>query len=117
MPNQQHFVSCAAACAFAAAATAVAAPARADEFVDRVNKLFADVRPDRRSDTVILPLLAQMCLRRTTCVNFARSASSSAGPEIRQAKSWAEGPTQKAVIDGLKKVVKDGDPRYGFVLP
>lgn len=115
MPNQQHFVSRAAACAIASA-TVVAAPARADEFVDRVNKLFADVRPDRRSDTVILPLLAKMA----PAPDYLRELRvfglfSAQDPKFAEAKSWAEGPTQKAVIDGLKKVVKDGDPKDGFV--
>jgi hypothetical protein len=37
-----------------------AAPARADEFVDRANALVRKVGDDKRSDKVILPLLVDM---------------------------------------------------------
>jgi hypothetical protein len=38
----------------------VAAPAAADEFVDRVNAAYSSVRPADRSDRILLPALAAM---------------------------------------------------------
>lgn len=90
-------------------------PARADEVVDRVNEAYSQIRPERRSDTVILPLLAKVqpppagvASREKVALLFAGSA---AWPE---AKAWAEGAPQQAAIAGVKQVARETDPRQSF---
>ncbi len=84
-----------------------AGPARADEFIDRVNAGFAAVKPEKRSDLVILPLLAKM--------DAPPRALEDAEPLLLVApdqaawvdvKKWVEGPNQKALIDALYKVTE-----------
>ncbi|MCC6676275.1 MAG: hypothetical protein IT436_03950 [Phycisphaerales bacterium] len=94
--------------------------ARADESVDKANESYALIKADRRSDTVLLPLLAKLQpppaavnSREKVALLFAGSA---AWPE---AKSWAEGATQQALVTAVKQVSREGDPRvaYGFGQP
>lgn len=97
-----------------------AGPARADELVDKANETYALIKSDRRSDLVLLPLVAKMqpppaaaASREKVGLLFAGSA---AWPE---AKSWAEGATQQAAIAGVKQVSQETDYRvaYGFGQP
>lgn len=104
----------------ACAVWAAPAPARADEFVDKANSVFGQIRADRRSDTILLPLVSKMQpppasagSREKVALLFAGSAS---WPE---AKAWAEGAPQQAVVGAIKQMGQDADARsaYGFGQP
>lgn len=89
--------------------------ARADELVDRANEPYLQIRQERRSDLVVLPLLAKMQAppaavngREKVALLFAGSA---AWPE---AVAWAQGPTQQAMVAALKQVAREEDPRQAF---
>jgi len=95
-------------------------PARADEFVDRVNAPFKQIPDDKRSDTVLLPLLAAMDPAPDEVNTQARAALlANKGPGWSQAAAWAQKPAQKAVIDALDKVTKEEDrlKAYAFAQP
>lgn len=97
-----------------------ASATRADEFVDRVNAPFKQIPDDKRSDTVLLPLLAAMDAAPDEVNTQARAALlGSKGPGWAQASAWAQKPAQKAVIDALDKVTKEEDrlKAYAFAQP
>jgi hypothetical protein len=86
--------------------------AMADEFIDRLNALFADVRPDRRSDTVILAALAEM-EPPPAVVRGQREAAlyPPSGPAWRELADWASAPAQQAVLAALDSVTEEQDRR------
>lgn len=92
------------------------APASADEFVDRVNRAFADVGQARRSDAVLLPLLAKMAPapKSASTLDGARSLIPSS-PGWADAKAWAEAAPQKAALDAIAGLVKETDARKAMV--
>lgn len=96
--------------------TAFASLSRADEFVDRVNALYADVRADRRSDPIILAALAD--LEETPA--FLKSQRDAAlypanGSAWGQAAAWATAPSQVALLEVLDRITKEQDPRRMLV--
>ena len=73
------------------------------EFIDRVNGLFSDIRPDRRSDAIILGALAQM----------EPPPASIGGPERAallpvSAAAWAEAEAPMA-LDAIFRIVEQED--------
>ncbi|MCC6428995.1 MAG: hypothetical protein IT435_19515 [Phycisphaerales bacterium] len=113
--------SIAAAALFACSLAAFPASiARADEYVDRVNALYASTKTEKRSDLVILPLLAKM--------DPPPRAVDEADPLLLIApdqsawadvKTWIEGANQKALIDAIYKITeaKDSKDSMVFALP
>jgi hypothetical protein len=94
--------------------------ARADEYIDRVNAAFKQIPADKRSDTVLLPLLAAMDPAPDELATQARAALlASRGPGWAAASQWAQKPAQKAVLDALDKVTKEEDrlKAYAFAQP
>lgn len=103
----------------AAAAVCVLAPAltaRADEFVDRVNNAIRKVGPDKRSETVLLPLLPAMEAPPAVLQTQHRAALfGNKGPDWQEAAAWAQRDPQKAVLQALATVTRDeNDPQRGF---
>ncbi len=89
---------------------------RGDEFVDRANKAFANIGQARRSDLILLPLLAKMAPapKAVSTLDQARTiVPSSTG--WAEAKAWAEGGPQKAVLEALPGLVKETDARKAMV--
>lgn len=96
-------------------AVALAPAARADEYVDRINKLFATIPPDKRSDTVLLPLLGAMDPAPPILGSQDRAALLAwKGPGWDDCAAWAQKPAQKAVLDAMRKVTEGEDLRTGF---
>lgn len=90
--------------------------ARADEFVDRVNALYADVRDSRRSDPIILAALvgledapAILASQRDAALY---PASGAAWSEIAE---WATAPSQAAVLEALARITEEQDYRRAMV--
>ncbi len=105
------------ACGLAAACIAVS-PVLADEFVDRVNAQLVptNIPQDKRSDLVILPLLAKMADPPEAFATQQKAALLPAtNPEFAAAAEWAQGETQKPLFDALDKVTKEDDYRKAFV--
>ena len=96
--------------------TGLASLARADEFVDRVNALYADVRADRRSDPIILAALADLA-ETPAFLKSQRDAAlyPSSGPAWGQAESWATASSQVALLEALDSITKEQDPRRMLV--
>jgi hypothetical protein len=102
-------------------AAATPSVTRADDFVDRANALVRKVGPDRRSDSVLLPLLPEMTpppavLRdQENAILFANK-----GPNWSECVEWAQAEPQKKVLAALTKITEnDADPQrsFGFGLP
>ncbi|MBL8964040.1 MAG: hypothetical protein KF787_05265 [Phycisphaeraceae bacterium] len=95
-------------------------PARADEPIERVNAPYSGVRTDRRSDLVILPLLAAMD-EPPRAVSDADALPLIVPGQVAwpEAAAWATAPNQKALIDGLYKVTEANDFKDSmiFALP
>lgn len=102
----------------AAALLVVAAPAAvADEFVDRVNEAFANIRQSDRSDLVLLPALAEMSdpPAAVATSKLARLLTAETR-EYAEAVQWAQAPEQQAALEALKQATGDSmafGQRYG----
>ncbi|VAX39029.1 hypothetical protein MNBD_PLANCTO03-1373 [hydrothermal vent metagenome] len=112
------FVSCLARPLALAAVVlgSLVAPAHADEFIDRLNAGFADVRDSRRSDTVILAALVEL-MPPPAGVETPRSAAlqPASGSAWAAAEAWATGPTQVAVLEALDRITQEDDIRRAMV--
>ncbi|MBC7833658.1 MAG: hypothetical protein H7Y88_00975 [Phycisphaerales bacterium] len=93
--------------------------ARADEFVDRVNAPYSRISDAKRSDLVVLPLLAKMAavpgglqdggmLEDAALLTHEQAA-------FAEAAAWAQAPEQKAVLEALARVTEDDDPETRMV--
>lgn len=93
--------------------TALAAPAAmGDDFVREANALYADVRPDRRSDTIVLPALAKLQPPPAGLATLdAAMLLPADGAGWAEAAAWAQGATQAAVIEAVGKAVAATDWR------
>jgi len=101
-------------------AGALAPAALADEYVDRVNAGYADIKPDRRSDRLMLPLIAKMAEPPGAVADFERAMMLPAGASgWSDAAAWAQQPEQRAVVDQIRAIGKDWDkpPVWGFAQP
>jgi hypothetical protein len=101
-------------------ATALAPAVHADDFVDRVNKRFDPIKADRRSDLVILPVLATMDTPPKEVADPLRAALIiPASPNWAAAEAWATAKPQQDAIEALKKVTGEEDYRkaWAFAQP
>ncbi len=97
-----------------------ATPAHADEFVDRVNAVYTDIKPERRSDRLILPLVAKMTPPPVAVADVDRAMMLPSGVAgWSDAAAWAEKPEQRAVLDQVRAIGKQWDqpPAWGFAQP
>jgi hypothetical protein len=100
-------------CGLAIGASAWVTPvARADDFTRRANALYADIAQGQRSDLIVLPAIAKM-KPVPASVNRLESAmllpAGAAG--WGEAKAWAEGAEQQAVLAAIREVTKEEDFR------
>lgn len=91
-------------------------PARADEFIDRVNSVYADVSDSRRSDPIILAALVNFEEAPAILRNQRQAALyPPTGPAWSQLADWATAPSQVAVLEALDRVTKEQDYRRAMV--
>jgi len=98
-----------------AAVLCVSAAACADEYVDRVNALYEQIQPNRRSDEVLLPLLAKMAPPPAGVDRpIAAALRPPTGAVWGEARAWAADPAQQALIRALDRVTSVEDYRTAF---
>lgn len=98
---------------------AVAQPAlAADEWVDRVNTVYADVRPDKRSDTELLPVLAKLEEPPKALTPDLADKMLPGMAQWAPAAAWAQRDPQKAAIETiLKHAISDPKEAKVFAQP
>lgn len=97
--------------AFVLALAFLPMPARADDFVDRVNAFYATIRPERRSDVVFLPAIAAMTPPPEAASTPRKAMLLPAGSAAwSAAEAWAAAPPQQAVIAALDRITAEEDP-------
>ncbi len=89
----------------------VAAPAaRADDYLDRLNAIYASIPKDKRSDLVLLPLAAKMTDPPAEVRTEVRAAllppSSKAWPAVAE---WAQAAPQAAVLKAIVDITSEPD--------
>ncbi|MFG0286125.1 MAG: hypothetical protein ACF8R7_17040 [Phycisphaerales bacterium JB039] len=96
-------------------ALAAPGPARADEFVDRVNAMFDDIRPSERSDRILLPALAGMEAPPAAIGEpLAARLLTVDSADYEAAESWCMAPSQRAVLEALERAtVEDVAMAFG----
>lgn len=100
----------------AAAMAMNTAAARADDFVDQVNAPFKQIAKDKRSDLIVLPVLAKMQPAPAMLKSQAHTALlGTEGPGWEERVAWATAPTQKAALDVLVKTTGELDHRKAMV--
>jgi hypothetical protein len=86
--------------------------ASADDIVARANSFYSSIADDKRSDLVLLPLLAKMEAPPAGAETPAAAALIPAGSASwSTVESWAMSPPQRAVVEAIHKITKDEDPR------
>lgn len=91
------------------------APAPADEFVDRANALYTTIRPNLRSDLVLLPAIAKMEEPPASVSRLAKAMLLPAGATgWDAAEKWAQGAPQRAVLEALHKVAAGENASEGM---
>lgn len=98
-----------------------ASVAMGQDFIDRANALYADIRPEMRSDLVILPVLGKMAEppRGVETVEKAALQPASESPIWREALAWAQAQAQRDALVALARVTEETDYRFAmaFGLP
>lgn len=103
------------AVAGAALVALVAAPARADEFSQRLNDYYKAIQSDKRSDVVLLPLLAKMQPAPEAVdaeIKAMLLPASSAG--WSRVQEWAMAQPQRDLVEAVKKVTSEDNPRLAW---
>lgn len=105
------------AATLAVAIVGVAPAAVADEFVDRVNEAFRNIRQSDRSDLILLPALAEMSdpPAAVATPKYARLLTADAR-DFAAAVAWAQAPEQQAALQALDQATGDSmafGQRYG----
>lgn len=89
--------------------------AQTQDFVARVNSHYAPIDKSRRSDLVLLPLMARMERPPTDLDTLDRAAILPASdPAFAPAKAWATAAPQRAVIEALSRVTQERDWRRAY---
>ena len=83
-----------------------------DDFTDRVNALLGDIRPEQRSDLVLLPILAQTDAPPPGVSSPAQAMLvDTSEPIWSSARAWATGAKQQEFLDALHRVTQEQDYR------
>lgn len=91
------------------------AAARADRVIDDVNARYATIRPERRSDLVLLPLLAKTTPPPAAVDTITKAKLLPASsPAFAAAAQWATTETSKAALEGLAKIAVGATILEGF---
>ncbi len=93
-----------------------AGAALGDGYLDQANKPANAIPTERRSDLVILPLLAKMDAPPSTLTDLPHTGLMFPGCQNwGDAEKWATGANQKAILDALAKVTKEDDFTKAYV--
>lgn len=114
------FLAHAAPLAALVVAGVLAPAARGDEFLDRVNRSFATIQPDKRSDTILLPVIGKLEAPPAAASDAQRAMLLPAGSrDWKAAADWAAAQPQKDAIEAVKKVtgVEDWKKAFAFGQP
>ncbi|MGH7133091.1 MAG: hypothetical protein ACREJO_14230 [Phycisphaerales bacterium] len=96
---------------------AAAGLARADDYIDRVNAMYKDIAPDKRTDKVLFPLMAKMAPPPADVDTPLKAALMPASAsKFKAAADWAQGDPQKAVIEAVKKVTEMKDYKSAYAI-
>lgn len=105
------------------------AHAQADDALETINRQFKQVPLEKRSDLILLPVLANIDEPPASLTTLTQSWVSrpalraallaASGPDWPAWKAWAEGDNQKAVLATLPKMTEELDPRraHAFAQP
>ncbi len=98
------------------ALVAPALPARADDFVDRVNEPFKHIPTDKRSDLIVLPLLPALgdppaAVRTVERAMLLNDTVSSWGGVAE----WAQGASQQALLKAIAQVTSEENSSVAMV--
>lgn len=105
----------AAVCLVPGLVPAGAAFAQGSEFLARANSAYADIRADRRSDTVLLPAIAEMDNPPPAAASpFSAARLTEGAPGWSAAKRWAEAPAQVDALEALATVTAETNWRRSF---
>lgn len=89
--------------------------ARADDFINRANAQYAQIAQDRRSDTVMLPVLAGMARPPESVARADDAMLLPAGAQgWAEALAWAQAPEQRAALEVLAQCTGERDWRRAF---
>ncbi len=104
MPNQLFSVSLFARWVLSAA-TLVGSPALAqDEFIGRANALYADIKPELRSDAILLPAIAKLEPAPVAVAAIEQAILLPAdAPAFAPARKWAEARPQQDALEALAR--------------
>ncbi len=85
--------------------------ARADDYVDQANRLYATVRPEKRSDLILLPVLAKMAPPPAAASTPERAMLVPTGTAAWPAAlEWAMAQPQRDALEAMKRAVGEFDP-------
>ncbi|HYF14686.1 MAG TPA: hypothetical protein VD971_06405 [Phycisphaerales bacterium] len=88
--------------------------------VSQANALYSDIAADKRSDLVVLPLVAKMAPPPAAVATLEQARLITGSSKAwKEAEAWAAAPEQKAVIDAIRTVTQESDYRraYAYGLP
>lgn len=92
----------------------LAPAAQADDYVDSLNRLYSQIRPEHRSDRIILPALAQMQAPPAVVATVDKAMLLPHGSSgWSAAEEWAMGTTQREVLTALSKSVENTQMAFG----
>ena len=92
-----------------------AAPVQAQDFVAQANALYEDIKREDRSDLILLPVLAQMDPPPGVVATPTQAKLLPAGaPGWDAVVAWTTAAPQQAVLEALKTITADKDPRRGM---
>lgn len=87
------------------------AAVRADEYIDQVNQMYSPIRQHKRSDLVLLPVVAKMEPPPSSVSTVEKAMLLPAGSSgWSAAEAWANAEPQRAVLAALHRVVEIEDP-------
>lgn len=96
--------------------TTAAVTAQSDSVVSKLNESLVNVDPARRSDTVLLPLLAKMEAPPAVVASVDEARLIPADAKgFAAAAAWAQGAPQQAVLAGLATVTAEQDWRKAMI--
>lgn len=96
--------------------TAAVPAARADEFLNRANQTYAGIRQSKRSDLVLLPVLAKTAPPPAAVSTSHKAMLLPHGAEgWDAAEAWANAPEQRAVLEAIDKVTQESNPVEAMV--
>lgn len=99
---------------------ALAAAARADDYTNRANGLYRNIQSGKRSDLVLLPLIAKMDTPPAPVDSPDKAMLLPVGAAAwSAAEAWANAAPQRAVVDAIHKITQEENPvlAYAFGQP